>query len=213
MNLLENIKESIINMDEEKVREFTKKALENNLKPETIIYDALTPAMDLVGQEYEKGNLFLPEMLMSAESLRGAMELIKPLLVQSGGLKAGKVVMGTVEGDIHDIGKQIVCLMLEGAGFEVFDLGVDVQAKTFVEKVRREEADIVGMSAFLSTTALQFSEVIRSLEEANLRDKVKIMIGGAAASDHYAGMIGADGYGSNASVAVKLARELIRRVG
>lgn len=212
MNLLENIKESIINMDEEKVREFTKKALENNLKPETIIFEALTPAMDLVGQEYEKGNLFLPEMLMSAESLRGAMDLIQPLLIQSGGIKAGKVVMGTVEGDIHDIGKQIVCLMLEGAGFEVFDLGVDVPAKTFVEKAKQEEADIVGMSAFLSTTALQFSEVIRCLEEANLRDKVKIMIGGAAASDHYAGMIGADGYGSNASVAVKLARELTKRI-
>ncbi len=211
MDYLEKIKESIKNTDSEMVIEFTKKALENNLEPEKIIYEALTPAMDYVGQEYEKGNLFLPEMLMSAETLKGAMEILKPLLVKTGVPKAGKVVMGTVEGDIHDIGKQIVCMMLEGAGFEVFDLGVDVPAQTFIEKIKQEKAEVVGMSAFLSTTALQFLEVIKKLKEANLTDKVKVMIGGAAASDRYAEMIGADGYGSNASAAVRLARELVER--
>jgi len=209
MDLLESIKESIIGMDREKVVELTRKALDEGIKPEKLLDEALTPGMDIVGEEYEKNIRFIPEMLMSAEALRGAMELLKPTLTKSELSKAGKVVMGTVEGDIHDIGKQIVCMMLEGAGFEVYDLGIDIPVDKFVEKVKQEKADIVGMSAFLTTTGLRFPEVVEALQEAGIREQVKVMIGGAAASGEYAETIGADGYGANAGAAVKLAKSFV----
>jgi len=209
MDLLVSIKESIIGMDREKVVELTRKALDGGIEPERLLGEALTPGMDIVGEEYEKNIRFIPEMLMSAEALRGAMELLKPILTKSELSRAGKVIMGTVEGDIHDIGKQIVCMMLEGAGFEVYDLGIDIPADKFVEKVKQEKADIVGMSAFLTTTGLRFPEVIEALQEAGIREQVKVMIGGAAASGEYAETIGADGYGANASAAVKLAKSFI----
>ena len=209
MNLLESIKESIIGMDREKVVELTRKALDEGIKPEKLLAEALTPGMDIVGEEYEKGIKFIPEMLMSAEALRGAMKLLKPILTKSELSRAGKVIMGTVEGDIHNIGKQIVCMMLEGAGFEVYDLGIDIPADKFVEKVKQEKADIVGMSAFLTTTGLRFPEVIEALQGAGIREQVKVMIGGAAASGEYAETIGADGYGANAIAAVKLAKSFI----
>jgi len=211
MNLLESIKESIIGMDREKVVELTRKALDEGIKPEKLLDEALTPGMDVVGEEYEKNIKFIPEMLMSAEALRRAMELLKPILTKSELSRAGKVVMGTVEGDIHDIGKQIVSMMLEGAGFEVYDLGIDVPADKFVEKVKQEKADIVGMSAFLSTTGLRFSDVIEALQEAGIREQVKVMIGGAAASGKYAETIGADSYGANASSAVRLAKSFMSK--
>jgi len=212
MELLQSIKESIIAMDDqEKVMDLVKKALEGGILPEEILYDALTPGMDIVGQEYEAGIKFIPEMLMSAEALRSVMELLEPILAKSEGSKARKVVMGTVEGDIHDIGKQIVCMMLEGAGFEVHDLGVDVPATKFVEATKREKPDIIGMSAFLTTTGLRYPEVIEALQEAGIREKVKIMIGGAAANQKYAEAIGADGYGGSAGAAVKLAKSFMTR--
>lgn len=209
MNLLESIKESIIGMDREKVVELIRKALDGGIKPEKLLDEALTPGMDVVGEEYAKGIKFIPEMLMSAEALRGAMELLKPILTKSELSRAGKVIMGTVEGDIHNIGKQIVCMMLEGTGFEVYDLGIDISADKFVEKVKQEKADIVGMSAFLTTTGLRFPEVIEALQGAGIREQVKVMIGGAAASGEYAETIGADGYGANAIAAVKLAKSFI----
>ncbi|HUV45740.1 MAG TPA: B12-binding domain-containing protein, partial [Dehalococcoidia bacterium] len=134
MDLLESIKQSIIGMDREKVVELTRKALDEGINPERLLDEALTPGMDVVGEEYEKGIKFIPEMLMSAEALRGAMELLNPILTKSDVSKAGKVIMGTVEGDIHNIGQQIVSMMLEGAGFGVYNLGVDVPAEKFVEK-------------------------------------------------------------------------------
>ena len=211
MNLLESLKESVIKMDKDRVTELTKKALDQGIEPGKILYDALTPAMEVVGQEYDAGNIFIPEMLMSAESLRGAMEVLKPILSKSDLSRGGKVVIGTVAGDIHNIGKEIVCMMLEGAGFEVFDLGVDVPSERFVEKAKEANADIVGMSAFLSTTGLHYAEVIDGLREAGLRERVKVIIGGAAASQKYSDTIGADGYGANASAAVKLARSLVKK--
>lgn len=209
MDLLVSIKESIIGMDKEKVVELTRKALDEGIKPKQLLDEALTPGMDIVGEEYEKNIRFIPEMLMSAEALRGAMELLKPILTESESYKVAKVIMGTVEGDIHDIGKQIVSMMLEGAGFEVYDLGIDIPADKFVEKVKQEKADIVGMSAFLNTTGLRFLDIIEALQEAGIREQVKVMIGGAAASVKYAETIGADGYGANASAAVKLAKSFI----
>ena len=209
MDLLEDIKQSIIDMDRGKVVELTRKALDEGIKPERLLYEALTPGMDIVGEQYEKNIKFIPEMLMSAEALRDAMELLGPILAKSDLSKAGRVVMGTVEGDIHDIGQQIVSMMLEGAGFEVYNLGVDVPADKFVEKAKQEKADVVGMSAFLSTTGLRFPDVIQSLQEAGIREQVKVMIGGAAASGKYAETIGADGYGSNAGAAVRLAKSFM----
>ena len=211
MDLLEDIKQSIIDMDRGKVVELTRKALDEGIKPEKLLYEALTPGMDIVGEQYEKNIKFIPEMLMSAEALRDAMELLAPVLTKSDLSKAGRVVMGTVEGDIHDIGQQIVSMMLEGAGFEVYNLGVDVPADKFVEKAKQEKADVVGMSAFLSTTGLRFPDVIQSLQEAGIREQVKVMIGGAAASGKYAETIGADGYGSNAGAAVRLVKSFMSK--
>ena len=211
MNLLESIKESIIGMDREKVVELTRKALDEGIGPAKLLDEALTPGMDVVGQEYEKGNLFIPEMLMSAEAMRGAMELLRPILTKVESSKAGKVVIGTVEGDVHNIGQQIVTMMLEGAGFEVYNLGIDVPAKKFVEKAKQEKTDIVGMSAFLSTTGLRYSDVIKALQEAGIRKQVKVMIGGAAASKKYADTIGADGYGADAAAAVRLAKSFMSK--
>jgi len=209
MDLLESIKENVIGMERERVVELTRKALDEGIKPERLLDEALTPGMDVVGQEYEKGIKFIPEMLMSAEALRGAMELLRPMLTKSDVSKVGKVVLGTVEGDIHNIGQQIVSSMLEGAGFEVYNLGIDVPAEKFVEKAKQENADIVGLSAFLSTTGLRFSDVIEALQEAGIREQVKVMIGGAIASGKYAETVGADGYGANASAAVKLAKSFM----
>ena len=211
MDLLENIKQSIIDMDRGKVVELTRKALGEGIKPERLLYEALTPGMDIVGEQYEKNIKFIPEMLMSAEALRDAMELLAPILTKSDLSKAGRVVMGTVEGDIHDIGQQIVSMMLEGAGFEVYNLGVDVPADKFVEKAKQEQADVVGMSAFLSTTGLRFPDVIEALQEAGIREQVKVMIGGAAASGKYAETIGADGYGANAGAAVRLVKSFMSK--
>jgi len=148
---------------------------------------------------------------MSAEAMRGAMELLRPILTKAESSGAGKVVMGTVEGDVHDIGQQIVTMMLEGAGFEVHNLGVDVPARKFAEKAKQEKADIVGTSAFLSTTGLRYADVIGALQEAGIREQVKVMIGGAAASKKYADAIGADGYGADAGAAVRLAKSFMSK--
>lgn len=211
MDLLASIKESIIGMDKEKVVEFTRKALDEEIEPAKLLDEALTPGMDVVGQEYEKGNIFIPEMLMSAEAMREAMELLRPILTKAESSKAGKVVIGTVEGDVHSIGQQIVTMMLEGAGFEVYNLGVDVPAKKFVEKAKQEKADIVGLSAFLSTTGLRYPDVIKALQEAGIREQVKVIIGGAAASKKYADTIRADGYGADAAAAVRLAKSFMSK--
>jgi len=211
MDLLASIKESLINMDRGKVVELTRKALDDGVKPDEILSEALTPGMELVGQSYERDEIFIPEMLMSAEAMQGAMALLRPLLTKAESAGTGKVIIGTVEGDVHDIGQQIVSMMLEGAGFQVFNLGIDVPAATFVEKAKQEKPDIIGMSAFLSTTGIHYGDVIKALQEAGLREQVKIIIGGAAASKKYAETIGADGYGADAIAAVKLARSFLNK--
>lgn len=211
MDLLSSIKASLINMDRGKVVELTRKALDDGVKPEDILSKALTPGMEIVGQSYEKDEIFIPEMLMSAEAMQGAMELLRPVLTKAELAGTGKVIIGTVEGDVHDIGQQIVSMMLEGAGFQVFNLGIDVPAAKFVEKVKAEKPDIIGMSAFLSTTGIRYLDVIKALQEAGVREQVKVIIGGAAASKQYAETIGADGYGADAITAVKLARSFLNK--
>jgi 5-methyltetrahydrofolate--homocysteine methyltransferase len=211
MDMIESIKESVIRADQGSVIELTKQALDSGFDAQRLLSEAFRPAMDVVGKEYEIGNIFLPEMLQSAECMLQAVRLLKPHLADAQVAAEGVVVMGTVKDDIHDIGLEIVCMTLEGAGFDVYNLGIDVPSEMFVEKVIEVSADIVGMSAFLSTTRPRYDEVIKNLEEAGLRSRVKVMIGGAAASQEYAEQIGADGYGASAGTALKMALSFMKQ--
>ena len=211
MEILENIKQAVIDMEVEKTADLTGKALKNGIDPEDLLNKGLAPAMDIVGEQYEKGARYIPEMLASAEAMKGAMELLKPLLTKAEVKSAGKVVIGTVEGDLHDIGQQLVSMMLEGASFEVHNLGSEVPAERFVDVLNEERPDIVGMSALLTTTMLRMPEVIKALKEAGIRDQVKVMIGGAPVTQEFAKEIGADGYGEDAAAAMKLAKSFMKR--
>jgi 5-methyltetrahydrofolate--homocysteine methyltransferase len=212
MEVLEELKASVIGMELERAAELTKKALDGGLDPERILKEALIPAMDAVGEEYEQGKRYIPEMLVSAEAMKSAMEILRPLLTKSRVEPMGRVVIGTVEGDLHDIGKNLVAMMLEGGGFEVHDLGTEVTADRFVEAVREYNADLVGMSALLTTTMVYMPKVIEALKEASLQDKVKVMVGGAPLTQEYADEIGADGYAPDAASAVKLAKRLLKEL-
>jgi len=164
--------------------------------------------MDEVGRLFEANEYFVPELLISARAMKGALEIVSPLLKASGAQPAGKVVIGTVRGDLHDIGKNLVAAMLEGGGFEIVDLGVDVSPEKFVEAIETSGANIIAMSALLTTTMPSMKATIQQLEEAGIRDKVKVMIGGAPVTQRYADEIGADAFSDNASGAVRVAREL-----
>jgi len=210
MALYEDLKVAVIDMEVERAVELTKKALDEGRKAEDIMNSSLVPAMDIVGEQYDKGEKYVPEMLLSAKAMKAAMGLLRPLLVESGVEMKGKIAIGTVEGDLHDIGQNLVSMMLEGAGFEVINLGAETPADTFVESVKENKPDIVGMSALLTTTMLHMPEVIDALKEAGLRDQVKVMIGGAPVTQEYADEIGADGYAPDAASAVKLANKLLQ---
>jgi len=206
--MIDAIKEAVLEGDRSRVVDLTTAALESGAGPKEILDQALTPAMDIVGEEYERGDRYVPEMLISAEAMKGAMRQLKPLLADAGVEPRGRVVIGTVEGDLHDIGKDLVSMMLEGAGFEVTDLGVEVTAAAFVEAVREGGPDIVAMSALLTTTMTNMPVVIGSLREAGLRDRVKVIVGGAPVTQAFAEEIGADGYAADAAGAAKLAASL-----
>ncbi len=209
MGIVEDIKESIINMDGDKAKELIQKAIGESLEAEKILKEGLIPAMEVVGKEYEVGKKFIPEMLLSAEAMKGALELLRPLLAKSEVKAAGKVVMGTVEGDVHDIGQNLVSTMLEGGGFKVSSLGTDVPAEEFVAAVKEESPDIIGMSALLTTTMPHMKDVVAALIESGLRDKVKVMVGGAVLNQQFADEYGADGFAPDAASAVRLAKRLI----
>jgi len=183
-------------------------ALDLGVSPEEILNKALIAAMDDVGQRFEAGDFFVPEMLIAARAMQAGLSLLKPHLADDGIQSAGTVAIGTVRGDLHDIGKNLVAMMLEGAGFEVVDLGTDVDPAKFAKAVRNG-ANVLGMSALLTTTMGSMAQVIEAIEEMNLRDKVKIIIGGAPVTADYAEQIGADGFAADASSAVKKVRELI----
>jgi len=185
-------------------------ALESGLDPAVILSDGMIAAMAEVGRQFEEGECFVPEMMFAARAMQAGLALLKPHLQQGSTSIVGRVVIGTVKGDLHDIGKNLVAMMLEGAGFEVIDLGVDVKPETFVEAVRRHQPDIVGMSALLTTTMVYCRTTIQALEAASVRGQVKIMIGGAAVTDAFAQKVGADGYAPDASRAVTLAKSLRR---
>jgi 5-methyltetrahydrofolate--homocysteine methyltransferase len=207
--MIDAIKQAVLDGDRDQVVELTTAALGAGTNPKEILDQALTPAMDTVGEEYERGDRYVPEMLISAEAMKGAMSQLKPLLADAGVEPRGRVVIGTVEGDLHDIGKDLVAMMLEGAGFEVENLGVEVPADAFVRAVSERKPHILALSALLTTTMTQMPEVIAALESAGLRGSVKIIIGGAPVTQAYADQIGADGYAPDAASAAKLAAALL----
>ena len=189
----------------------TKEGLASGLGPETLLYEALIPALEEVGARFERGDFFVPEMLIAGKAMAGALEILRPLLAETGAEQIGTMVIGTVKGDVHDIGKNLVNIMFEGAGFLVIDLGVQVSPEKFVDAVRTHKPDIVGFSAFLTTTMPMFKANINALTKAGLRDQVIVMVGGAPVTQEYADVVGADGYAADASAAVVRAKELIAR--
>jgi 5-methyltetrahydrofolate--homocysteine methyltransferase len=207
--ILQEISTAVIEGDLDEIQDLTEDALDDDLTAEEILNKGLMPGMDYVGVEFKAGNMFVPEVLRSAKTMQVAMDILKPLLAESGVKMIGKVLLGTVKGDLHDIGKNLVGMMCEGAGFEVKDIGKDIAPEGFVDAVKEFEPDVLGMSALLTTTMRAMESTIKVLEEAGLRDKVKIMIGGAPVTQAFADQIGADGYASNAASASELAKKFV----
>ncbi len=207
--VLSSISTAVIKGEADDCAKLTHEALDAGLGAQEILDNGLMPGMDHVGIEFKAGNMFVPEVLRSARAMHAAMDILKPLLAETGASMAGKIMIGTVKGDLHDIGKNLVGMMCEGAGFEVKDLGKDVAPETFVEEAKKYNPDVVGMSALLTTTMRAMEQTIKALEEAGLRDKMKIMIGGAPVTQSFAEQIGADGYAPNAAAATELAKQFI----
>ncbi len=205
---VQSVQNSIINGDIEGVKEMVQKSLAEGTSPVDILYQGLIPAMDQVGSMFESGDIFVPEMLVSAYAMKGGLKILKPFLVDSGVKPVGKVVIGSVQGDLHDIGKNLVAMLLEGAGFEITDLGTDVSPAQFVNAVK-SGADLVCISALLTTTMPNMKNVIDSLVSAGYREQVKVLIGGAPITAEYAQKIGADGYASDASQAAVIAKSYL----
>ncbi len=207
--ILQKVFDSVVDGDTPGVQESVNEAIQAGQEAAAILNEGLIPAMAEVGRRFEEGEYFVPEMLISARAMKTGMAILQPLLVQKNIKAAGTVVIGTVKGDLHDIGKNLVSLMLEGAGFKVIDAGADIPAEKFVELVNANQVDIVAMSALLTTTMTNMKATIEALEAAGLRNKVKVMIGGAPVTESYAQQIGADGFAADASRAVAVARQLI----
>jgi 5-methyltetrahydrofolate--homocysteine methyltransferase len=205
--ILEAISTAVIEGELDEIEDLTEDALDDGLSAGDILNKGLMLGMDHVGVEFKAGDMFVPEVLRSARTMQISMDILKPLLAESGIKMVGKVLLGTVKGDLHDIGKNLVGMMCEGAGFEVYDIGKDIAPEGFVEAVKEHEPDIVGMSALLTTTMRSMEATIKVLEEAGVRDKVKIMVGGAPVTQAFADQIGADGYAPDAAAAADLAKE------
>ena len=188
----------------------TKEALAAGLTPQEILDRGLIQGMQMIGKEFKEGKKFLPEVLFAGRAMQASLNILRPLLAQAGAKMVGKVIIGTVKGDLHDIGKNLVAMMLEGAGFELIDLGKDVAPEQFVEAVRREKPDIVALSALLTTTMRSMGQTVERLKETGLRDHVRIMIGGAPVTSDFACQIGADAYGSSAPHAVEIAKKFVQ---
>lgn len=207
----EDIQVSVIEGQAERAAALTREALDQDISPSDILNQAMIPAMDEVGVRFQNNDFFLPEVLIAAKAMNTAMEILKPLLTESEVKPKGKIVIGTVHGDRHDIGKNLVAMMMEGAGFEVIDLGVDVSPDQFLEAVRENQPDIVAMSALLTTTMPSMKATIDALEEAGLRSLVKTMIGGAPVTKGFAEEIGADAYAPDSASAVTKMKDFLRR--
>jgi len=209
MDKMKQISEAIAQLKWDEIAALTSEALEADIPALEIINQGLVPGMTVVGIKFRNGEMFLPEVLLSAKTMKTALDILLPILRQQGAGSMGRVAIGTVSGDIHDIGKNIVISMLQGNGFEVMDLGVDITPERFVEVVRDNDLQILGLSALLTSTMPMLEETIKALEKAGLRQKTKVIIGGAPVTQAYADQIGADGYGADAVAAVELARALI----
>lgn len=209
MEELKKLYDAILNGNFKIARELTQQALDAGIDPQVLVQQQMIPAMDEVGRRYEANEYFVPELLISARAMKASLVIIRPLLVAQGAEPAGRVAIGTVKGDLHDIGKNLVAAMLEGAGFEVIDLGVDVSPDKFIAAVNEKNAGVIAMSALLTTTMNSMKTTVEAIKTAGVRGKVKIMIGGAPVTQKYADEIGADGYSTNANSAVALARKLV----
>jgi len=206
---LQEIADNLIKGQAKKVVELTNLAINEGIEPSKILGEGLIAGMNVVGQKFKACEFYVPEVLIAARAMKGAMEVLKPKLLESGVQPVAKIAIGTVKGDLHDIGKNLVSMMLQGAGFEIVDLGVDVTPEKFIESVKSQGVTLVGMSALLTTTMPSMKSAIEAIKEAGIRDQVKIMIGGAPVSQAYADEIGADGYSADAASAVEKAKELL----
>ena len=207
---IKNVYDAVLAGEADSVKVNIQSSLDAGLDPNLILNEGMIAAMREVGQRFEAGDFFVPEMLISARAMQGGMALLKPHLQQSDIQSKGKVVIGTVKGDLHDIGKNLVALMLEGAGFEIKDMGTDVAAEDFIAVLKTEKPNILALSALLTTTMPSMKQTIEAVKDAGLRDKVKIIIGGAPVTEDYSRQIGADGFSPDASRAVALAESLLK---
>jgi 5-methyltetrahydrofolate--homocysteine methyltransferase len=209
--LLGKMAESLIAGKIDEVVNLTKEALDGGAAPADILDQGLLAGMDVVGQRFKAEEMFIPEVLRCAKCMHGAMEILRPLLAETGAESIGTLIIGTVKGDLHDIGKNLVGMMFEGAGFNVVDLGIDKEPQVFVDAIKEHGAKLIGMSALLTTTMPKMGETIKAIQEAGIRDQVKILVGGAPITAAFAEEIGADGYASNAASAVDKGKELMGR--
>jgi 5-methyltetrahydrofolate--homocysteine methyltransferase len=207
--IYEQLSTAILEGNNEITPTLVQKGLDEGLVPKDILDHGMVVGMNEVGARFKAGDMFVPEVLMSAEAMQAGLKILRPLLISSGAQLIGKIVLGTVKGDLHDIGKNLVGMMCEGAGFDVIDLGFNVEPDKFIDAIKKHQPQIVGMSALLTTTMRAMAHTIKALEEAGLRDKVKVMVGGAPVDAEFARRIGADGYGSNAPAGVDLAKRLV----
>jgi len=207
---LKELSEVLFRGDVSRVKEITLRALQEKIEPKEILEQGLIKGMKVVGIKFKNNEIFLPEVLLASQAMYGGLELLQPRLTKSGVRAIGKVIIGTARGDLHDIGKNLVTMMLRGGGFEVIDLGNDVSSEKFLEATQEHKPDIVGISALLTTTMIGMADVITTLERADLRNRVKVMIGGAPVTQEFADEIGAEGYAPDAASAVDKARELLK---
>jgi len=211
MELLQKISEELQKGNYEEIPKLVQEALNANIPPSKILSNGLVAGMDVVGEKFRRDEFFMPEVLISARAMQAGMNILRPKLIETGAKLAGKIVLGTVKGDLHDIGKNLVGMLMEGAGFQVIDLGIDVPSERFVEAVKMNRPNILGLSSLLTTTMPKMKEVIESLVEAGVRGRVKVMVGGAPVTEKFAKDVGADAYAPEAASAVEKARELIGR--
>jgi 5-methyltetrahydrofolate--homocysteine methyltransferase len=212
MSILDNLSSSLQAGNVDEVTKLVNQGLEDGLEPRAILYDGLMDGMGVIGEKFKKNEVFVPEVLIAARAMNAGMKILKPKLIETGVEDIGKAVIGTVKGDLHDIGKNLVKMMLEGNGFEVIDLGTDVSPQDFADAVVEHKPDIIGLSALLTTTKPVMEEIVEKLEAEALRDKVIVMVGGAPISDKYCTDIGADFYAKDAATAASIAKEHVMKV-
>ncbi len=209
MAILEDLAAEVIKGDAGVVKNLTEEALSQNISAEEVLNSGLVAGMNVIGKQFKNNEVFIPEVLVAARAMKAGMQIIRPLLAEANVEPLGKVIIGTVGGDLHDIGKNIVAMLLEGAGFEVLDLGADVTKEKFLEFAEKENPDVLGMSALLTTTMVFMKDLVQSLEESGLKDKIKVIVGGAPITQSYADEIRADGYAPDAASAVDLVKRVM----